>query len=716
MAASGAGVEGKVSRGELAGSRGRGEREELTEVFESAKENGGGGARGAGEGGLIDELHAGKFVESGDLGGGRFFVGDDAKMAGKVVVDDGVGERGFPGSGNAGEGDEDAEGDFDVEVFDIVDRGAGDGEVGLGLAVGFGNGDGFGAVEVGEGLGCGVFFLGLALGKRRHDGASGFAGGGAHVDEVVGLVHDRFIVFDDADGDPFVAQGVHHLGEAMNVAVVQADGRFVEDEESVGESGAEAGGEIHTGDLAAGEGAGGAVESEVAEADFGEVIEARGHFVEDELGRLVERGVGLGYLLKEVDKLVDGEVPKGREGFVEDLEMEGVGLEAGALAVGAGGVGAVAGEKDADVHLVGFCFEPVEEALNTIPTFFGPKLLGLFERGKGRERGAFAVLDPVLLLGSEFVPGRFGIELDFPAGAEEVALAVFAPFALEGLDGALLDREKVVGNGFVEIDTDDATEAPAGGAGPEGGVKAEERGGGLAEGGPGGVEFGELEFWVGNLATSLAETEGVFEGFGEAGFVARGDFDAVLDDVDFPGKFFECGDGVGAEHFLVEEDAEVALGIEEGEELFGCGVFGDRNGEDDEDGFVAQVGLAPLKDGGRRVGLDRLAGAGVVARGEARVEELEVVVNLGEGADGRASGADGVFLLDGDGGRDAVDAIDLGLVHAVKELTDVGREGLDVAALALGVEGVKGEGGFSAAGRAGDDGELADGDVEIEVL
>lgn len=215
---------------------------------------------------------------------------------------------------------------------------------------------------------------------------------------------------------------------------------------------------------------------------------------------------------------------------------------------------------------------------------------------------------------------------------------------------------------------------------------------------------------------SLAETEGVFEGFGEAGFVARGDLDAVLDDVDFSGKFFECGDGVGAEHFLVEEDAEVALGIEEGKELFGRGVFGDWNGEDDEDGFVAQVGLAPLKDGGRRVGLDGLAGAGVVARGEAGVEELEVVVDLGEGADGRASGADGVFLLDGDGGRDAVDAIDLGLVHAVKELTDVGREGFDVAALALGVECVKGEGGFSAAGRAGDDGELADGDVEIEVL
>lgn len=51
-----------------------------------------------------------------------------------------------------------------------------------------------------------------------------------------------------------------------------------------------------------------------------------------------------------------------------------------------------------------------------------------------------------------------------------------------------------------------------------------------------------------------------------------------------------------------------------------------------------------------------------------------------------------VFLLNGDGGEDAVDGIDIGLVHAVEELADVRRKCLDVAALAFGVEGVEGEG------------------------
>jgi len=89
------------------------------------------------------------------------------------------------------------------------------------------------------------------------------------------------------------------------------------------------------------------------------------------------------------------------------------------------------------------------------------------------------------LLGSEFVPGSLGIELDFPASAEEVALAFLTAFALERLDGTLFDREKMVGNGFVEIDTDDAAEAPAAFTGTERRVEAEEGGCGLAERGPG---------------------------------------------------------------------------------------------------------------------------------------------------------------------------------------------------------------------------------------
>jgi len=214
----------------------------------------------------------------------------------------------------------------------------------------------------------------------------------------------------------------------------------------------------------------------------------------------------------------------------------------------------------------------------------------------------------------------------------------------------------------------------------------------------------------------FTESEGVFEGFGEAGFVSGSDLEAVLNDMDFPREFFEVRDGVGTEDLLVEKDAKVALGVEKGKEILGSGVFGNGNGKENEDGLIGVVGLAPFENGGGSVRMDGFAGGGMIAGGESGIEELEVVVDLGEGADGRTSGANGVFLLDGNGGRNAVDAINLRLVHAVEELTDVGREGLDVATLALGVEGVEGQGGFSAAGGTGDDGEFADRDVEIEIL
>jgi hypothetical protein len=77
------------------------------------------------------------------------------------------------------------------------------------------------------------------------------------------------------------------------------------------------------------------------------------------------------------------------------------------------------------------------------------------------------------------------------------------------------------------------------------------------------------------------------------------------------------------------------------------------------------------------------------------VEEPEVVVDLGHRADSRARVARRRFLVDGDGRGEPLYEVDVGLVHLAQELAGVGREGLHVAALALGVDGVEGEGGLA---------------------
>src|SRR5580698_11455453 len=84
----------------------------------------------------------------------------------------------------------------------------------------------------------------------------------------------------------------------------------------------------------------------------------------------------------------------------------------------------------------------------------------------------------------------------------------------------------------------------------------------------------------------------------------------------------------------------------------------------------------------------------------ARVEQAEVVVDLGGGGDGGARVARLVLLLDGDGGGEAVHVVDVGLFDALEKLARVGGERFDVAALALGVDGVEGERGLAGAADA----------------
>ena len=76
----------------------------------------------------------------------------------------------------------------------------------------------------------------------------------------------------------------------------------------------------------------------------------------------------------------------------------------------------------------------------------------------------------------------------------------------------------------------------------------------------------------------------------------------------------------------------------------------------------------------------------------------------------------GVLLLDGDRRRQALDVVDLRLLHLADELPGVGAEALDVAPLALGVDRVHGERALARAARAAADGHLVAGDVDVDVL
>jgi hypothetical protein len=108
--------------------------------------------------------------------------------------------------------------------------------------------------------------------------------------------------------------------------------------------------------------------------------------------------------------------------------------------------------------------------------------------------------------------------------------------------------------------------------------------------------------------------------------------------------------------------------------------------------------------------------AGRIGDADPRPKEPHIVVDLGDRADRGARVPRGGLLLDGDRRRQAFDVVDVRLLHHVEELAGVGRERLDIAALAFGIDGVEGERALARAGQAGQHDKLLAWQVEGDVL
>src|SRR5581483_11411802 len=114
--------------------------------------------------------------------------------------------------------------------------------------------------------------------------------------------------------------------------------------------------------------------------------------------------------------------------------------------------------------------------------------------------------------------------------------------------------------------------------------------------------------------------------------------------------------------------------------------------------------------------LDRQAGGRRIGHAHAREQEAQVVVDLGDGADGEARVLGGRLLLDGDGRRQPVDVVDVGLLHHLQELARIGRQALDVAALAFRIDRVEGERGLARARQPREHDQRIARYLEVDVL
>ena len=113
---------------------------------------------------------------------------------------------------------------------------------------------------------------------------------------------------------------------------------------------------------------------------------------------------------------------------------------------------------------------------------------------------------------------------------------------------------------------------------------------------------------------------------------------------------------------------------------------------------------------------DRQAGGRRIGHADARPQQPHVVVDLGDGADRRARVFRGGLLLDRNRRRQPVDLVDIGLLHHLQELPRIGRQRLDVAALAFGIDGVERERGFAGARQAREHHQLVARNFDVDVF
>ena len=98
---------------------------------------------------------------------------------------------------------------------------------------------------------------------------------GADVDDVVGGAHGVFVVFDNDEGIAEVAQVLQRPQQLFVVALVQADGRLVQNVQDAREAAADLRGEADALCLAARKRAGAAREVEVGQPHAAQEVEAR---------------------------------------------------------------------------------------------------------------------------------------------------------------------------------------------------------------------------------------------------------------------------------------------------------------------------------------------------------------------------------------------------------------------------------------------------------
>ena len=216
---------------------------------------------------------------------------------------------------------------------------------------------------------------------------------------------------------------------------------------------------------------------------------------------------------------------------------------------------------------------------------------------------------------------------------------------------------------------------------------------------------------------TVAELEGRLEGFGQTLRELGSDAEPVDDGLDrvFAPRL-QRRDLVEFVHRAVDAHAREALAGKFADQLRMLAfAVGDQRRQ--QQGGLLRVPLEHLIDHlahalrGQIDAVDRAA-----RQAGTRIQQAQVIVDLGDRAHRGARVVGAGLLLDGNGRREALDAVDVRLVHHGQKLARVGRQRLHVPTLTFGVQGVEGQGRLARPGQPGEHDQLLPGQIQVDAL
>ena len=207
------------------------------------------------------------------------------------------------------------------------------------------------------------------------------------------------------------------------------------------------------------------------------------------------------------------------------------------------------------------------------------------------------------------------------------------------------------------------------------------------------------------------------DGFNQPPFDASPDDEAIDDDLDgVIAAAIQLDVFVERSVLAVDARLRIPARAERRELLLELAFPAPGNWREHVDALVLRIQHDHVGDALERLAGDFLAAVGTVRNTDVREQQPQVIVDFGDRADRRSRVRSGRLLFDRNRRREALDEIDVRLLHLLEELAGVGRQRFNVPPLPFGVDRVEGERRLPRSRQSRDHDELVPRDVDVDVF